>query len=120
MRKSLEKVFDIIGEILAVLALILYVFLAINAQFMFLPDGVLNVLMVIQQYSFIIVTIVVGFEAMIKRNLLFRIIFYVIVAAVVILQFFPGTWYRVDNQNARDKRNWVMVGENTVLPDALR
>lgn len=37
-------------------------------------------------------TIVVGFEAMIKRNLLFRIIFYVIVAAVVILQFFPGTW----------------------------
>lgn len=47
MRKSLEKVFDIIGEILAVLALILYVFLAINAQFMFLPDGVLNVLMVI-------------------------------------------------------------------------
>ena len=35
-------------------------------------------------------------------------------------QFFPGTWYRVDNQNARDKRNWVMVGENTVLPDALR
>lgn len=31
-------------------------------------------------------------------------------------QFFPGTWYRVDNQNARDKRNWVMVGENTVLP----
>ena len=92
MRKSLEKVFDIIGEILAVLALILYVFLAINAQFMFLPDGVLNVLMVIQQYSFIIVTIVVGFEAMIKRNLLFRIIFYVIVAAVVILQFFPGTW----------------------------
>ena len=22
--------------------------------------------------------------------------------------------------NARDKRNWVMVGENTVLPDALR
>ena len=92
MRKSLEKVFDIIGEILAVLALILYVFLAINAQFMFLPDGVLNVLVVIQQYSFIIVTIVVGFEAMIKRNLLFRIIFYVIVAAVVILQFFPGTW----------------------------
>ena len=66
MRKSLEKVFDIIGEILAVLALILYVFLAINAQFMFLPDGVLNVLMVIQQYSFIIVTLVVGFEAMIS------------------------------------------------------
>ena len=32
MRKSLEKVFDIIGEILAVLALILYVFLAINAH----------------------------------------------------------------------------------------
>lgn len=30
MRKSLEKVFDIIGEILAVLALILYVFLAIK------------------------------------------------------------------------------------------
>ena len=31
-----------------------------------------------------------------------------------------GAAGRVDNQNARDKRNWVMVGENTVLPDALR
>lgn len=92
MRKSLEKCSISSAEIPCRACLILYVFLAINAQFMFLPDGVLNVLMVIQQYSFIIVTIVVGFEAMIKRNLLFRIIFYVIVAAVVILQFFPGTW----------------------------
>ena len=35
-------------------------------------------------------------------------------------QFFPGTWYRIDNQNARDKHNWVQAGENAVLPDALR
>ena len=35
-------------------------------------------------------------------------------------QFFPGAWYRIDNQNARDKHNWVQVGENAVLPDALR
>lgn len=35
-------------------------------------------------------------------------------------QFFPGVWYRIDNQNARDKHNWVQVGENAVLPDALR
>jgi len=92
MRQSLEKVFDVVGEILAVFALMLYVFLAINAQFMFCSKELLNVLMTIQQYSFIIVTIIVGFEAMIKRNLLLRVAFYVIVVAVVILQFFPATW----------------------------
>lgn len=35
-------------------------------------------------------------------------------------QFFPGDWYRIDNQNARDKRNWVPCGTETVLPDAPR
>ena len=35
-------------------------------------------------------------------------------------QYFPGDWYRIDNQNARDKRNWVPCGTETVLPDAPR
>ena len=35
-------------------------------------------------------------------------------------QFNADTWYRVDNQNARDKRNWVLVGKGAVLPDGLR
>lgn len=35
-------------------------------------------------------------------------------------QFFPGDWYRIDNQNARDKHSWIPCGTETVLPDALR
>ena len=35
-------------------------------------------------------------------------------------QYFPGKWYRIDNQNARDKHNWILSGTETVLPDALR
>ena len=43
MFKGLEKVFDIIGEILAVIMVIVFALLIINANFDFLPDMVLKV-----------------------------------------------------------------------------
>ena len=74
MFKGLEKVFDIIGEILAVVLVIVFALLILDANFHFLPDTVLNIFTVIKEYGALILIAVVGCEAMSKRNFLFQII----------------------------------------------
>ena len=64
MFKGLEKVFDIIGEILAVVMVVVFALLIINANFSFLPDAVLNVFEVIRTYGSLVLIAVVGLEAM--------------------------------------------------------
>ncbi len=92
MFKKTEKIFDIIGEILAVVLVIVYALLIINANFSFLPDGLLNVFEILRTYGSLILVGVVGFEAMSKRNFIFQIIFLALVALIVIFLFFPGTY----------------------------
>ena len=77
MFKKLEKVFDILGEILAVLLVIVY------------AVTLLNVLNGIRFYGSVILIGVVGLEAMCKRNIVFFLIFLVLLALVVVLMFFP-------------------------------
>lgn len=91
--EKIEKVFDILGEILAVLTIVLYVVLIINANWSFIPKGVfLNILMVIKNYAALAVVLIVGLEAIVKRGFIFKLAFLLLVAVVVIFQFFPGTW----------------------------
>ena len=92
MFKKTEKIFDIIGEILAVVLVIVYALLIINANFSFLPDGLLNVFEILRTYGSLILVGVVGFEAMSKRNFIFQIIFLALVALIVMFLFFPGTY----------------------------
>ena len=92
MFKGLEKVFDIIGEILAVVLVIVFALLILDANFHFLPDTVLNIFTVNKEYGALILIAVVGCEAMSKRNFLFQIIFLALVALIVIFLFFPGTY----------------------------
>ena len=92
MFKGLEKVFDIIGEILAVVLVIVFALLIINANFSFLPDAVLNVFEVIRTYGSLVLIAVVGLEAMSKRNFVFQLIFLALLALIVVFLFFPGTY----------------------------
>ncbi len=92
MFKGLEKVFDIIGEILAVALVVVFALMIINANFSFLPDEVLNVFKIILNYGFLVLCAVVGLEAMAKRNFIFQIIFLALLALIVIFLFFPGTY----------------------------
>lgn len=92
MFKGLEKVFDIIGEILAVVLVVVFALLIINANFNFLPDGVLNVFKVIQTYGALVLIAVVGLEAMAKRNFIFQIIFLILLAVIVVFLFLPDTY----------------------------
>ena len=92
MFKGLEKVFDIIGEILAVVMVVVFALLIINANFSFLPDAVLNVFEVIRTYGSLVLIAVVGLEAMSKRNFIFQIIFLALLALIVVFLCFRGTY----------------------------
>ncbi len=92
MFKGLEKVFDIIGEILAVVLVVVFALLIINANYSFLPDAVLNVFEVIRTYGSLILIAVVGLEAMSKRNFIFQIIFLALLALIVVFLCFRGTY----------------------------
>lgn len=92
MFKGLEKVFDIIGEILAVVLVVVFALLIINANFSFLPDAVLNVFEVIRTYGSLVLIAVVGLEAMSKRNFIFQIIFLALLALIVVFLCFRGTY----------------------------
>lgn len=92
MFKKTEKFFDIIGEILAVVLVVVFALMIINANFSFLPDEVLNVFKIILNYGFLVLCAVVGLEAMSKRNFIFQLIFLAMLALIVIFLFFPGTY----------------------------
>ncbi len=93
MFKSFEKVWDILGEILAVLLVIVYALLIINANFSFIPEGTIkNILEIARTYGSLLLVAIVGLEAMSKRNIIFQIIFIALLALIVVFIFFPGTY----------------------------
>ena len=90
--KKLEKFFDILGEIIAIVMVLVYALWIINLNFNFLPVEVVNVLAIVKEYGLLVLVAVVGLEAMSKRNFILRVIFYALVALIVIFLFFPGTY----------------------------
>ena len=76
MFKKLEPVFDILGEIIAVVLVIVFALLIIDANFPFLSnvEWLKNIFEIIRNYGALALIAVVGLEAMSKRNILFQII----------------------------------------------
>lgn len=94
MLKGTEKLWDILGEILAVVLIIVYALLILNANFGFLPtEGwIVSALQILKTYGSLALVGVVGLEAISKRNILFRIIFLALIALIVVFMFFPATY----------------------------
>lgn len=94
MFKKMEKVFDIIGEILAVVLVIVFALLIIDANFSFLDNvaWLKNIFEIIRNYGALVLIAVVGLEAMAKRNFIFQIIFLALLALIVVFLFFPETY----------------------------
>lgn len=92
----LEKVLDIAGEILAVLTIVLYAALIINANWNFIPKGLFfDILLIIKNYAALIVVLIVSFEAIVKRGFVVKLAFVILLAIIVLFQFFPGTWQNI-------------------------
>lgn len=94
----LEKVLDILGEILAVLTVVLYAALIINANWTFIPAGTFfNILLMIKNYAALAVVVIVGFEAVVKRTFITKLAFLILLGIIVLFHFFPGTWANITN-----------------------
>ena len=98
MFKGMEKVWDILGEIVAVVLVLVYALLIINAKFQFIPDGTLiNILQILRTYGSLLLVAIVGLEAMSKRNIVFQIIFAALLVLIVVFMFFPETYQNFIN-----------------------
>ncbi len=90
-KQAMEKVFDIIGEILAVILVLVFAILLLDAKLDFLANAETfkYVLEGIRGYGTLLLVAVVGLEAMVKRNIIFFLLFLVVIAVCVIMMFFP-------------------------------
>ena len=96
-REKLEKVFDFLGEILAFVTAVVWALVIIDRSFPFLPAIVLNIFNIVKDWLLLILVGVVGFEATIKRNIIIRIIFYIVMAVLIIFHCFPDAYdYLID------------------------
>ena len=93
-KQKLSGVFDIIGEILAVIYVIVFALLLIDAQWPFISnvEWLYNTFKVIWMYGGFVIAAIVGLEAMVKRNFLLFLIFAVLLAVCVIFTYFPDTY----------------------------
>lgn len=93
MFKKSESLWDVLGEILAVVLVITYALLIIDSNFNFIPTGIItNILSIIRTYGSLALIGVVGLEAIAKRNFIIQIIFVLLMVLIVIFLFFPGTY----------------------------
>lgn len=110
-RLKIEKVFDVLGEIIAVLALIIFVVSILNYNFNFVKNAdAVKILEIANEWSGFLLIAVVVLEATIKRNIVIRIIALLLIAIAVIFLFFPGTY-----NTLIDKANSV-IDKVKVLP----
>jgi hypothetical protein len=88
--RGLGKVLDILGEILAVLTIIVIAFGYINAKFELVTDPLfVEILAYVWKYAILGTVIIVGMGVTLKRNIIFFILFCAIAAVAVVFSFFP-------------------------------
>ena len=102
--KPLEKVLDVVGEVLAFLVILRLAFSFINAAFGITDNEILlKVIAFTQTYAVIGVVAIVGLEFVIDKGLILTIIYLALVAVVVIFSFLPEVQSQIMNQFAKLK-----------------
>ena len=89
----MKSFWNVLGQILAVVFVVVFAVLIINANFTFIyNETILKILDIIRTYGSLLLVAVVGFEAMSKSNFIFKLIFIILLAIVIVFMFFPGTY----------------------------
>ena len=91
-REKLEKVFDVLGEILAFVTAVVWVLVIIHQNFNFLPQKMVDIFNIAKSWLLLALVAIVGLEATIKGNIIIRILFYLVLAVLIIFHCFPGTY----------------------------
>lgn len=87
--------FDWLGGVAAFLTLIIYALLVINANWPFLPENITAILEIIRPWAPLIVVGLAGIEATRGTSFIVKLVFYILLAVVVLAMIFPETWYKV-------------------------
>lgn len=88
----MKKLLNILTGICAFLTVAVYAVLLIHSSWNFIPDVVYNVLVVVKVWAPLVVVAIAGLEFTRGKNFIVKLVFYILLAAVVISMFFPGTW----------------------------
>jgi hypothetical protein len=80
-----------IGCLLAVLLMLLMLFLQMNSAFIGIDSKIIGILRMVKEWATIILIVIVGMEAAVKKGFIVFIIFAALAAALVIFTFFPGS-----------------------------
>jgi nitrate reductase gamma subunit len=96
-RRGIELVIDTIGEILAFLAVILILIMCINGVLPtpFITGKALEVMSYVREISILSIVGLKGMEFALKKSWILTVIFGLILAAIIVLMFFPEsipTW----------------------------
>ena len=89
---ALKPVLDWLGGICAFLTVAVYALLLANASWSFLPEWLYNIFVVCKTWAPLVVVAITGFEFTREKNFLIRLLFLLMLAAVVAGMFFPETW----------------------------
>ncbi|MBR1968074.1 MAG: hypothetical protein IKA11_01610 [Clostridia bacterium] len=88
----LKKLWDVLGGILAIVLVVTYALLILNANFAFISGDFLKTLDIIRTYGSLALIGIVGLEAVSRRCLIIKIIYLLLCAIIVIFLFFPDTY----------------------------
>lgn len=88
----MDNFMKVLGEIIAYFTIVLYLVLILNANFHFISNSLLYYLRILQIYAPIALITVFGLRVASKRGLFVRILFYIIIATIIVFSFFPDTW----------------------------
>lgn len=93
---ALQKVFDFLSKLCAFILVVTYVVFAINSNWEFITnETAVQVIQYIMYYGPLVIAALVAIEFAVKRSILVQVLIYVLVAAMIIFQFFPGTWQSI-------------------------
>ena len=89
--KVFQKFLDIVGKLLALVWIVNFIVWATNTNWPYIHNATaVSVINAIKEYGAFLLVAVVGCEAIARRRLVTKIIFFVLLAACIVFMFFSG------------------------------
>lgn len=91
----MKKLWDLIGQVLAIVLVFVYVLYILNLNFGFLdalPPVLTALLAYLKNFGSLALIAIVGLEATAKKPFIIKLLFLLLCAVVVVFMFFPATY----------------------------
>lgn len=91
----MKRVWDIIGQVLAIVLVFVYVLYILNLNFGFLdtlPPVLTAILAYLKNFGSLALIAIVGLEATSRKPFIIKLLFLLLCAVVVVFMFFPATY----------------------------